>query len=427
MSDPAAAADSKPALLGALHHPNFRLFIGGQLISLIGTWMQTVAQAWLVYRLTGSAALLGLIGFATQIPVFLVSPLGGLVADRFDRRRVVMIAQAAAMLLALTLGVLTLTDTVEVWHIFTMAALLGVVNGFDMPGRHALLPELVPRPDLTTAIALYAAIFNGARLAGPALAGVLVALVGEGWCFVGNGVSYLAVLVALALLRLHPQPRHTSPAPPLTQLREGFGFAGRTWPVRSLLLAAAAVGFGGGPYVALLPIFADRILGGGVHSLGLLMGAAGLGALLGTVLLTTRGYPARLWRWVGRALLGFGGLILLFAMSTQFWLSASLLVGIGFCLLISLTSINTLLQSHLPDHLRGRVMAIFSMTTMGATPLGALAGGLAAEVIGAPMAAAIGGLISLAAGVWFGVEVRRLRQASHSQTLIAGGPPLMIN
>lgn len=425
MPNPAVEA-TPPALLRGLRHRNFRLFVAGQMVSLIGTWMQTVALSWLVYRLTGSAALLGLIGFATQIPVFLLSPLGGLVADRFDRRRVVIVAQAGAMVVAFVLALLTLTGTAQVWQIFALASLLGVINAFDIPGRHALLPALVPAADLTGAIALYAAIFNGARIVGPALAGLLVAAVGEGWCFFGNGASYLAVLGALLLMRVAPRAPRTEHVPALTQLREGFAFAGGTWPVRSLLVVAAAVGLGGGPYVALMPIFADRILGGGPHSLGLLMGAAGLGAVAGTIVLASRGRAPLLWRWVARALVGFGALIVLFALSRHFWLSAALLVGVGFCLLLGFTTVNTLLQSHLPDQLRGRVMAIYSMTVMGATPIGALAGGALAELVGAPAAAATGGIIAVGAGIWFRREVIRLRAASHERALIPGVPPLSI-
>lgn len=406
---------------GALRHRNFRLFAAGQLVSLAGTWMQNVAQAWLVYRLSGSPALLGLIGFTSQIPIFLLSPLGGIVADRFSRHRVVLLAQLAAMALALVLALRTLTGAIALWEIFTLAALLGAVNGFDMPARQSFLPQLVPPADLTGAIALYAAIFNGARIVGPALAGLVVGLVGEGWCFLGNAVSYLAVLLGLALIRLD------TPAPSRAQrrvwcdLKEGFGFAGRTWPLRTLLLGGAAIGLAGGPHVALMPIYADRILGGGPYGLGLLMGAAGVGALLGTAVLGLRGSPAVLWRWISRALCGFGLLLMLFAGSRLFWLSAFLLTGVGFCLLIGLTSINTLIQSLVPDRLRGRVMAIYSMTVMGATPIGALLAGALAEAIGAQWTTALGGSVAVAASFYFAREVDRMRTATRAGAVLVEG------
>ncbi|MDX9873390.1 MAG: MFS transporter [Spongiibacteraceae bacterium] len=414
-----------PPALRALNHRDYRLFASGQLVSLIGTWMQTVAQSWLIYRLTDSAALLGLVVFASQFPVFLFSSVGGLVADRLPRGRVVMITQTGAMLLAFTLAALTLTDTVVPWHVFVLASLLGVCNAFDMPARQSFVTELVPAADLPNAIALNAAVFNGARILGPALAGVLVTAVGEGWCFLGNGVSFLAVLAGLARISHKPAPSRQRQHP-LLDLRDGFAFAGRTWPIRTLLLTLAAIGLGGGPYVSLMPIFADRILQGGAQALGILMGASGLGALLGTVVLATRGTPATLWRWVPLALAGFGIALTLFAASRLFWLSTLLLVGVGFALLLSMTSVNTLVQSLVPDQLRGRVMSIYAMVMMGSTPLGGLLAGAVAELIGAPLTTALGGVVTLAAGFWFYRQVGRMRSATASgQELIPGrGRPI---
>src|SRR3984893_18360970 len=247
----------------ALRHRNFQLFFSGQLISLIGTWMQTVAQSWLVYRLTGSGLKLGAVGFASQIPVFVFAPLGGIVADRSNRKHVVIGTQVASMLLAFVLAALTLTHTVRVWHVFVLAALLGVVNAFDIPGRQSFLVDMVGKEDLMNAIALNSSMFNGARVIGPAVAGVLVARLGEGWCFFVNGVSYIAVIIGLMLMDVHAPAKASKHTPPLEHIIEGFHFVSRTAPIRALLILLGLVSITGMPYVVLMPIFADRILRNG--------------------------------------------------------------------------------------------------------------------------------------------------------------------
>src|SRR5262249_6081035 len=268
----------------ALKHRNFQLFFSGQLISLTGTWMQTVAQSWLVYRLTGSSLLLGSVGFASQIPVFLMAPVGGMAADRMNRQRIVIATQAASMMLAFVLALLTLTRTIEVWHIFVLAALLGVVNAFDIPGRQSFLVDMVGRDDLMNAIALNSSMFNGARVIGPAVAGLLVARIGEGWCFFANGVSYLAVIAGLLMMKIECTRRSISDSP-LEDIIEGFQWVSRTAPIRALLLLLGLVSLVGMPYTVLMPIFADRILHGGARGLGILMGFTGVGALLGALTL----------------------------------------------------------------------------------------------------------------------------------------------
>src|ERR1700736_2641750 len=245
----------------ALRHRNFQLFFSGQLISLVGTWMQSVAQSWLVYRLTGSALLLGSVGFAGQIPVFLFAPLGGITADRVNRRHIVIGTQVAAMLLAFVLAALTLTHRVQVWHVFVLAALLGVVNAFDIPGRQSFLVDMVGKEDLMNAIALNSSMFNGARVIGPAIAGILVAKIGEGWCFFANAVSYIAVIIGLLMMRVQ-SPARASMASPYEHMMEGFRFVNRTAPIRALLLLLGVVSLVGMPYVVLMPIFADQILHG---------------------------------------------------------------------------------------------------------------------------------------------------------------------
>src|SRR5579864_822331 len=272
----------------SLRHRNFRLFFSGQLISLIGTWMQNIAQAWLVYRLTGSSLLLGIVGFASQIPVFILAPIGGAVADRHNRHRIVIGTQTASMVLAFILAALTLGGVVQVWHIMVLAALLGVVNAFDIPARQAFIVEMVGKEDLMNAIALNSSMFNGARIIGPAIAGILVASIGEGWCFFANGVSYVAVIVGLLMMRVQRPARRASAASPWAHIIEGFRFVRGTAPIRALLLLLGLVSLVAMPYTILMPIFADKILHGGARGLGVLMGATGLGALVGALLIASR-------------------------------------------------------------------------------------------------------------------------------------------
>src|SRR5438876_2523422 len=319
-----------PAALRSLRHRNFQLFFTGQLISLVGTWMQTVAQAWLVYRLTGSALLLGTVGFASQIPVFLLAPLGGTAADRRRRHRIVIGTQASAMALAFVLAFLTLTGRVQVWHIFVLAASLGAVNAFDIPARQAFLVEMVGKEDLMNAIALNSSMFNGARVIGPAIAGILVARIGEGWCFFSNAVSYIAVIIGLLMMRVARPSRRAPSGPALAHIIEGFRFARETGPIRAILLLLGLVSLVGMPYTVLMPVFADKILHGGARGLGILMGATGVGALLGALTLASRTGVRGLGRWVALSCAGFGVSLFLFSFSRNFWLSTILLLPVGF-------------------------------------------------------------------------------------------------
>ena len=411
--------------LRALRHRNFQLFFSGQLISLIGTWMQSVAQAWLVYRLTGSALLLGSVGFASQIPVFLFAPLGGITADRFNRRYIVIGTQTAAMILAFILAVLTLTGKVQVWHVFVLAALLGVVNAFDIPGRQSFLVDMVGRDDLMNAIALNSSMFNGARVIGPAIAGVLVAKIGEGWCFFANAISYIAVIVGLLLMRVQSPMRAAMPSP-LEHMMEGFRFVNRTGPIRALLLLLGVVSLVGMPYVVLMPIFADQILHGGARGLGILMGATGVGALLGALTLAFREGVRGLGRWVTRCCAGFGASLVVFSLSHRFWISVILLLPVGYTMMLQMACSNTLIQVMVPDALRGRVMAVYSMMFMGMAPIGALLGGALAERLGAPLTVAIGGLASLVGACWFGLQLPKIRVEARQLIVaqaVAGGEP----
>ena len=388
--------------------------------------MQSVAESWLMYRLTGSSALLGLTGFCAQIPVFLLATLGGTVADRLDRRRIIIATQSCAMLLAGTLAILTLTGRVQAWHIFTIATLLGTVNAFDIPARQAFVVDMVGREDLINAIALNSSMFNAARIIGPAVAGVLVAAIGEGWCFLANSISYIAVITGLRLMQVAPR-KTTAAGRGAVPVLEGFRYVRRTRPVRMILLMLGVVSLIGMPYAVLMPIFADRILHGGPRGLGMLMGAAGVGALCGGMVLASRTGLKGLGRWVAFAAAGFGTSLVLFSLSRSFWLSAALLVPTGFCMMVQMASSNTLVQSMVPDGLRGRVMAIYSMMFMGMAPFGALFAGLLAERLGAPMTVAIGGVACICASGLFGLALPRVRAEARAVVLAlqaTGGQPV---
>jgi MFS family permease len=424
---PPASKESRLALaVRALRHRNFQLFFAGQLISLIGTWMQTVAQSWLVYRMTNSALLLGTVGFSSQIPVFLMAPIGGIVADRFNRRRVVIATQIASMILAGILAALTLTHRIQVWQIMVLAAGLGVVNAFDIPARQAFLIDMVGREDLMNAIALNSSMFNGARIIGPAVAGILVASIGEGWCFFANAVSYIAVIAGLLLMRIEHPVKLATKGSPLENVLEGFAYAKNTGPIRAILLLLGLVSFVGMPYTVLMPVFADKILHGGARALGVLMCSTGVGALLGAASLAARVGVRGLGRLIAICSAGFGLSLVLFAFSRIFWLSAVLLLPVGFCMMVQMASSNTLIQSMVPDHLRGRILAVYSMMFMGMAPFGALSAGAIAHHIGAPWTVAVGGVACTAGAVLFWVKLptfrREARELVMAQGMMAGAP-----
>ncbi|HJR52527.1 MAG TPA: MFS transporter, partial [Gemmatimonadota bacterium] len=394
--------------LRSLRHRNFRLFAAGQLISMTGTWVQLVAQSWLIYRLTGRATLLGLVGFAGNFPIFLLAPIGGALADRFERRRIIVVTQAISMVLAFVLAGLTLGGVVREWHIVALAAGLGIIHAFDIPARQSFLVEMVGRDDLINAIGLNSSLFNGARMIGPAVAGVLVAAVGEGWCFFINAISFAAVLVALLAIRVPPfqAPAKTST---LSRIREGFAFAVHERPVRALLVMLSFLSLVGMPFMVLMPVFADRVLFGGPAAYGILMSAAGMGALAGAIALASKRDVRGLGGWVARAAIGFGALLAVFSLSRSMWLSVLLLLPIGFSMMVQISSSNTLIQTMVPDALRGRVMSVYSMMFMGMAPLGALLSGWSADRIGAPRTVLIGGTACVIAAAIFRWSLPRLR------------------
>lgn len=412
-------------LFRALRHRNYRLFFMGQAISLVGTWMQTVAQSWLVYRLTESPVLLGANGFASQIPVFLMAPIGGVVADRFNRHRILLVTQTTSMVLAGTLAALTLTGRVTVPIVFITAALLGIVNGFDIPARQAFVVQMVGREDLPNAIALNSSMFNGARIIGPAVAGVLVAAVGEGWCFAINSISYLAVLGGLVAMHVSPPGVERERKSPLAEIAEGFRFVAGTAPIRALMLFLALVSLMGMPYAVLMPVFADRILDAGASGLGVLLGSAGIGAFIGSIILASRPGVRGLGRWVAVSGASFGVFLIAFSASRIFAVSCVILLGLGCSMILQMASSNTLIQAMVPDELRGRVMSIYSMMFMGMAPIGSLAAGALAKGFGAPLTVALGGLCCIAGAAVFGTRLPLLRSEARmllSQQMMAGAP-----
>lgn len=410
-----------PAALRSLGHKNYRLFYSGQFISLTGTWMQMVAQSWLVYRLTGSAATLGFVAFAGQAPGFLLAPLGGALADTFSRHRILIATQTLAMLLALALAILTLTGSVAVWHVYVLAALLGVVNAFDIPARQAFVADLVSREDLVNAIALNSSMINGARLVGPAMAGVLVASIGEGWCFFVNALSYVAVLAGLLRMRVARQERDATAErqSPMRRVVEGFSFVGRTSPIRALIVLLGLVSLLGMPYTVLMPVFADRILHVGAGGLGMLLGAAGVGALAAALVLLARRGLRGMGRWVAASSMGFGASLILFSQTHVFWLAVAVLVCVGFSMIIQIASSNTLVQAMVPNELRGRVMAVYSMMFLGMAPLGALLAGWLAERVGAANTVALGGAGCVLSALIFSLRLPALRR--EARKLLAVG------
>jgi len=390
----------------ALRHRNFRLFVAGQIVSLVGTWMQNVAQAWLVYRLTHSELLLGTAWFCTQIPVFAFGALGGLAADRHSRHRLVILTQTLSMLQAFVLAALTLSGKVQVWQILTLAVGLGTINAFDMPGRQSLIIEMTSKEDLLNAISLNSAIFNAARVVGPAIAGLLVAAFGEGLCFLLNGVSFMAVIGCLLAMRLPKFKRQVQDSP-WAHLVQGLKYVHGHRAVRTLLGMMAAVTIAGMPAVVLMPFFADDIFHRGSRGLGILLGAMGVGAVAGTLVLAWRASISGLPKVIFWSALLLGAGFCVFAMSNAFYLSLAIMPVIGYSVMRQMASANTLIQTLIPDEFRGRTMAFYSMTVVGLGPFGSLAAGELAHAYGARVTVLAGGLLAIAAACIF-----RLRRAA---------------
>jgi len=373
--------------------------------------MQQVALSWLVYRMTNSAVLLGVVAFAAQGPTFVLAPIAGAIADRSNRHRLLVIIQTAMMLQALLLGFLVLSGRIEIWQIVVLSAVLGALSGFDIPVRQSFLVEMVEgKEDLSNAIALNSSMFNGARLVGPAIAGFAIALVGEGWCILINGLSYIAVLAALLAMKVRTHKRVVDEARVFTHIREGFVYAFSFDPIKAVLLLVAVVSLLGVPFSVLLPVFATDVLGGGAKSLGLLVSASGLGALCAALYLASRETVRGLSRVITFAALLFGVSLLVFSVSRVMWLSLIALVFAGFGMMLQMASSNTFLQTVVDDDKRGRVLSLYTMAYIGIAPIGSLLAGSVAQRIGAPATVAIGGIACVAAAGLFARQLPAFRE-----------------
>jgi MFS family permease len=395
----------------ALHHRNYRLFFSGQGLSLIGTWIQQIAMSWLVYRMTNSAFLLGLIGFSSQICIFFFSPFAGVLSDRWNRHHILIATQLLAMVQAFILTTLTLTGTITIHHIVFLSLFLGFINSFDMPNRQAFVVELVEkREDLGNAIALNSFMFNGARLVGPSVAGILIAILGEGMCFLLNGVSFFAVIVALLAMRMTPHKRETEKTQVLKGLKEGFAYAFGFQPIRLMILFLGWISLVGMACTTLMPIFAKDILHGTSQTYGFLMATSGMGAVIGAIYLASRKSIIGLGRIIIVASSLFGIGLISFSLSRLLWLSLFLSLLTGFGMMVHLASSNTILQTMVDDDKRGRVMSLYAMALMGMAPFGSLAGGSLAAKIGAPHTLIVGGALCILGSLIFAKKLTLVRE-----------------
>jgi MFS family permease len=390
----------------ALRHRNFRLYFSGQTISLIGTWMTRLATSWLVYRLTGSAILLGVVGFAGQLPTFLFAPFAGVWLDRLNRRNVLLVTQFLAMLQSLALAALTLTKHISIHEIIWLSACQGLINAFDMPSRQAFLVQMVEdKQDLGNAIALSSSMVNMARLIGPSLAGAVIALSGEGFCFLIDGISFLAVIASLAAMRIKSEPAKRTADSMLTQFKEGWAYVSGFAPIRVILLLFAIVSLMGWPFTVLMPIFAGKILKGGPHTLGFLMGAVGIGALVSAISLAVRKTVLGLGRMIPFSTAAFGVALIFFGMSRIFWVSLLLMLVCGFGMMQQMAASNTIIQTIVEENKRGRVMSFYTVAFVGMAPFGSLLAGVLANAIGAPHTVMLSGACCIAGAAWFATQL----------------------
>ena len=395
----------------ALRHRNFQLFFGGQSISLIGTWMTRIATSWLVYRLTGSALLLGTVGFAGQIPTFLLAPFAGVLVDRIDRRKVLVWTQSLAMLQSLALAWLTLSHRITIAEVLALSAMQGIINAFDMPGRQSFMVKMVEdRADLSNAIAINSSMVNTARLIGPSLAGLLIAATNEGWCFLIDGVSYIAVIVSLLMMRIAPDLVQRTTTSTIVQLKEGWTYVAASAPIRSILLLFALLSLMGWPFMVLMPVFAAQVLHGGPHTLGFLMGAVGVGSLISALSLVMRRSVRGLTRIIPIAAAIFGVGLICFGLSHFLWLSMLMMLVTGFGMMQGMTSSNTIVQTLVDENVRGRVMSYYTMAFVGMAPFGSLLAGALAHLIGAPHTVIVSGAACILGSIWFSTRLKSIRK-----------------
>ena len=397
-------------IFASLRSQNYRIYFTGQGVSLIGTWMQNIALSWLVYRLTGSVFLLGLIGFTSQIPTFVLTPITGVVSDRYNRLRIMILTQVGFGLQALIMALLVLFNMVEVWHIIALSLVFGTITAFDAPARQSLVIDLIDNPaDLGNAIALNSAIFNSARLIGPAIAGITIAIVGEGICFLINAVSFIAVIFALTRIKIPDKPLAVNPANFKKSFREGFNYTFQSVPIRTLIIELAVLSLIGLSYIVLLPAYAKEILKGGSDTLGYLMSALGAGALIAAMYMAARKTVLGLGKIISSGVIVLGMAIVLGSFSETFYFSMIVFFFGGLCMVLSLSSINTMLQTIADDDKRGRVMSFYAMALMGTTPIGNLLTGTMASGIGIPYTFLICGSVTVLSGIWFGLNLKSMR------------------
>jgi MFS family permease len=395
----------------ALHHRNFKLFFFGQSISVIGNWMTRLATTWLVYHLTHSALLLGIVSFAGQIVSFALGPFAGVWVERLNRRKLLVWTQAGGAIQSLALAALTLSHVVTLWEIIALTALQGLINAFDMPGRQSFLVQMVDdRNDLSNAIAINSSMANGARLIGPAIAGLVIGAVGEGWCFLIDGISYLAVIASLLLMRIRPLDSRRSTASMLDQIREGWDYVRAFQPIRTILLLFSLISLMGYPYAVLMPVFAAQVLHGGAYTLGWLTTASGVGALISALSLAVRKSVLGLTRMLQIASAMLGGALILFGLSHTLWLSLALMVFVGFGLMQGAAASNTIIQSLVPEDKRARAMSYYTMAFFGAAPFGSLLAGSLAHWIGAPYTVMVTGTFCIAGSLWFTLKLPKIRE-----------------
>jgi MFS family permease len=397
----------------ALRHRNFKLFFFGQSISVIGTWMTRLATSWLVYRMTHSALLLGVVSFAGQIVSFALGPFAGVWVERLNRRKLLLCTQAAAAIQSLALAALALAHVITLWEIIVLTAFQGLINAFDMPGRQSFLVQMVEdRNDLSNAIAINSSMANGARLIGPAIAGLVIGVFGEGWCFLIDGISYFAVIASLLLMRIKPKGSEDirrNAHSMVEQMREGWDYVRTFRPIRTILLLFAILSLMGYSYAVLLPVFAGQVLHGGAYVLGWLTAASGIGALVSGLSLAVRKSVVGLTRMLQIAAAMLGGALILFGLSHALWLSLVLMVFVGFGLMQGAAISNTIVQSLVPEDKRARVMSYYTMAFFGAAPFGSLLAGILAHQIGAPHTVIITGVFCVAGSLWFTFELPKVR------------------
>ncbi len=382
--------------LRAFRHRNFRLFYAGQAISLIGTWIQQIALSWLIYRTTGSGFLLGLATFCSQIPMLLFLPLAGLFSDRYDRRKLMIVAYSLAMIQAVTLGMLTLAGTIEIWQILVLGFLYGTIMAFETPARQSLISQMVnDRDDLPNAIALNSVLMNSGRLVGPSIAGVLLVFISEGWCFLINAVSFVAIIASISMIRLAAKPRAATSSSLRNELAVAARYAWNARPIRLFLALVALISLTASPYTVLMPIFARDVFGGDAHTLGFLVGSAGLGAVIGTAFLTTRPDVFGLSKLVPHTSAAAGVALMLVGVSQVYWLSLLFMACLGFGIIVTAASVNMMLQTLVDEDKRGRIISFYAMAFLGMAPVGGLIAGSLAGQVGAPATAMINGACCL--------------------------------